>query len=100
MSKNYKTILYSATNEQIKEEAFIRREEEAQKVQQAIIARQKADADRLKMLVDSIKALEALFSAIDMQSNKGTEAKAWLENKLSSAIAGGETMYKKLKDAQ
>ena len=96
MSKNYKTVLYSATNEQIKEEAFIRREEEAQKIQQAIQAKQKADAERLKMLVDSIRAIEALIDAIPMQSNKGTEAKAWLENKLSSAIAGGETMYNKL----
>ena len=96
-SRNHKPQLYSEMSNKSKEDAWLEEEERKRKVADLQREAEKADADKLKTMIDAIHSLEALFSSVEMQSGKGNQAKEWLNERMLKAGFNGEIMYYKLK---
>ena len=96
-SKNYRPPIYSEMANKSKEDAFLEELERKEKARAVILEKQKVDAEKLIALATAIDALLSLSDAIQMDSHKGNEAKAWVQNALSKASGNTKIMCNKLK---
>ena len=95
-SKNYRPPLYSEMANKSKEDAFLEEQERKEKARAIVLEKQKADAEKLLSLASAIDALILLSNAIQMDSHKGNEAKAWVQNALAKASGNTKIMVNKL----
>ena len=96
-SKNYRPPIYSEMANKSKEDAFLEEQERKEKARGIVLEKQKADAEKLLSLASAIDALILLSDAIQMDSHKGNEAKAWTQNALAKASGNTKIMCNKLK---
>ncbi len=100
MSKNYKPKMWSEMANKSKEEAWLDEQDRKEKIRLELLELQKADADRLKTIIDAMHSLEVLIGSVEMHSGKGKKAKGWIQERFVKAGFNSEIMYHKLKNQE